>query len=72
MKPLAQLYLRKKVCSVFYFSQTRRYDSGCGLQSGHSSKQSLPSFSAAKINAVPLQVGQTNNPKSQYYMIFLT
>jgi hypothetical protein len=30
------------------------------LQSGHSSKHSLPSFSTANINAVPLQVWHTN------------
>gem|GEM_PF-3914612 len=46
---------------IVYFSKTGRYDSGWGLQSGHSSKQSLPSFSIAKINAVPLQVWHTNN-----------
>jgi hypothetical protein len=52
-------------------SKTGIYDSG-GLQSGHSSKQSLSSFPTAKISAVPLQVWQTNMLTHSIFILFLT
>jgi hypothetical protein len=46
-------------------------DSGEALQSGHSSKQSLPSLSTANINAVPLQVWHTNISVISRYNTFV-